>query len=380
MKLFKNAVINTVTSGVITNGSILVENGLIKDIGKDIKCDFDCEIIDLEGKTIYPGFIDGHSHLGLNERAIGKVGQDGHDETFPAAPELRAFDGINPHDDAFDIAIRGGITTAIISPSSGIGAVIAGTMSAVKTKGDCIDEMIVDSFVGMRGTMGPSAKFPALIMPKFPSSRTSVSAVIRELLLKSKQYMLKKEAGIKQAYMISFENMIPVLKQEVPLVIHANLKEDIFTAIRIAKEYNVKLVLLFVAEGHLVAKDLAKEGIDCLVGPVYQGHTRPEYRYHSKKVAAELAKHGVRISLIANSGNGKSDSINVQAALAIAQGLDEKTALKAITINVAKIFNLDKCVGSLEVGKHADFLVTEGRIFSRDFLIGDVYILGEKVN
>lgn len=377
MKVFKNANIYPVTSPAILGGMILVDEGLILELGKNLDYPSEAKIIDLNGANLYPGFIDAHSHLGVNERAIGEAGRDGHDETSPSTPHYRVYDGANPYDDAFDIALKGGITTAVLSPSSGIGSVVSGMMTAVKTKGDCIDDMIIKEQVGMRCTLGAAAKFPALIMPRFPSSRTSVSAVLREMLFKAKQYGAKKDAGIHQPYSLAMEATLPIINKEIPLVVHANLKEDIFTAIRIAKEYDVKLVLLFVAEGHLIADQLATEDVEILVGPVYQGHTRSEFRYHSKSVAYELSKRNLDIGLIGNSGNGKSDSITIQAALAIATGLDVQKALEAITINPAKIYGIDNRVGSIEVGKDADFVVSESNIFSRQGKIRKVYLKGE---
>ncbi|MFP4456396.1 MAG: amidohydrolase family protein [Clostridia bacterium] len=376
MKVFTNANINPITSPKIVNGMILIDQGKIVEVGKNIDYPANTEIIDLEGSDVYPGFIDGHSHLGVNERAIGSVGRDGHDETSPCTPHFRVCDGANPNDDAFDIALKGGITTAILSPSSGIGSVVPGMMTAIKTFGNYIDDMIIKEQVAIRCTLGPAAKFPALIIQRYPSSRTSLSAVLREVLLKTMQYKAKKDSNISQPFSLAMEAMLPVINKEIPLVVHANLKEDIFTAIRIKKEYDVNLVLLFVAEGHLIADQLASEDIEVLVGPVYQGHTRPEFRYHSKEVAAVLSNKGFDIGIIGNSGNSKSDSISIQASLAINEGLDRQKALEAITINPAKIYNISDKVGSIEVGKDADFVVCQGDLFSRSAIIKSVYVNG----
>jgi len=379
MKLFINTNIFPVTTSEIKYGSVLIDHGKILKVADSISPPENAEVIDLNGANMYPGFVDGHSHLGVNERAIGTVGRDGHDDTSPCTPHFRIYDGTNPNDDAFAIALSGGITTAVLSPASGMGSVIPGTMTAIKTYGRYIDDMIINEKVAVRATIGPSAKFPALIIQRYPSSRTSVSAVIREALLKTQFYKAKKDSRVEQPYLLDMEALLPVIEKKIPLVIHANLKEDIFTAIRIAKEYNIKIVILFAAEGHLIADQLKEEGIDVLVGPVYQGHTRPEFRYHSKKVASELSKKGINIGLIGNSGNGKSDSITIQAALAISEGLTREKALEAITINPAKIYGIDKRVGSIEKGKDADFVISEGDIFSRDSKIKRVYIEGNLV-
>lgn len=380
MLLIKNAKIYPITGPVIEKGSILIKDGKIAAIGSQIAEPQDAKVIDAQGKRVYPGFVDAHSHLGINERAIGAEGRDGHEGTMPVLAQLRAFDAANPLDDAFKIAIRGGITTAVISPASGVGTVIAGSMSAIKTKGDCIDDMIFAEYVGMRCTMGPAAKHPALIAPRVPSSRTSISAIIRDALFRTIHYKAVKDFGKVQPHNMVLEAMLPIINKEAPLVIHVNLKEDIFSAIRVVKEYGVKCVLLFVAEGHLIAEDLAKEGYPCLVGPVHSGHTNPEVRYHSPSVAAELQKAGVELAIIGNSGNGKSDAITVQAALAMSQGLDEEAALKAITINPAKIYGIDNRVGSIEIGKDADLIICQGNPLTRHGVIERVLIEGEVVS
>ena len=223
MLLIKNAKIYTMAGPAIEKGSILIDKGLIQAVGTGLAVPEGTQIID----------------------AI--------EASAPAQPQLRAYDGANPMDGKFAIARRGGITTAIISPSSeasnrgGTGTVIAGSMTAIKTSGDCIDDMIREEYVGMRATVGPAAKNFALLNQKFPSSRTSVAAVIRETLLKAMQYRAKKAAGMVVPYDLGMEAMLPIINKERPLVVHANLKQDVFNALRVLQEYDIRMVLLHVA-------------------------------------------------------------------------------------------------------------------------------------
>ena len=385
MLLIKNAKIYTMAGPAIEKGSILIDKGLIKAVGTGLAVPEGTQIIDASGKNIYPGFIDAQSQLGLIELALGFEGNDAIEASAPAQPQLRAYDGANPMDGKFAIARRGGITTAIISPSSeasnrgGTGTVIAGSMTAIKTSGDCIDDMIREEYVGMRATVGPAAKNFALLNQKFPSSRTSVAAVIRETLLKAMQYRVKKAAGMVVPYDLGMEAMLPIINKERPLVVHANLKQDIFNALRVLEEYDIRMVLLHVAEGHLIADDLAEAGVACLVGPLHISHASSETHYQSKTVAAKLYEAGVPFALIGHSGSTKSDMITIQAALAVAAGLPEEEALKAITLYPAQIYGIDDRVGSLEVGKVADLVLTQGCPLTRQGIIEYVYIAGEKV-
>ncbi len=376
MLFIKNARIYTMAGKIIENGSLLIEGSKIKEVGADLKAPLQAEQIDAAGKNIYPGFIDAHSQLGINESGLGAEGRDGHEGVLPVAPHLRAFDAINPLDRMFQVANSSGLTTAIIGPTSGRGTVIAGSMSAIKTTGDCIDDMILAECVGIRCTMGPTAKHLALVAPRIPSSRTTIAALMRDTFLKTLQYKAVKEDR-PQPYNMVYEAMIPVMEKKMPIVVHANLKEDVFNAIRVAKEYDVRLILLFVAEAHLIAKDLKKEQVPCLLGPLHAAHSNPEVRHHSKTAAAELSKAGASFAIIGNTGRSKSDAITVQAALAQAAGLAEIEALKAITIYPAQIYGIDKRVGSLEAGKDADLVICRGNPLTRDGVIEKVFVNGE---
>ena len=362
MLLIKNGKIYTMAGEIIENGSILIKEGKIIEVGKDIIAPLDAEVVDVEGRMVTPGFIDAHCHLGLWEEGIGFEGSDGNEAVDPVTPHLRAIDGINPMDISFQEAYEGGVTTAVTGPGSA--NVIGGSFVAIKTYGNRIDNMIIKYPVAMKVAFGENPKRVYNGQKKSPMTRMATAAILRETLYKAKTYMEKKERAEDPSkmpdYDIKMEALIPVLKREIPLKAHAHRADDIFTALRIAKEFDVDITLDHCTEGHLIADELAKEGKPAIVGPTFGNRSKFELKNKSFDAPRILIEAGIKVAITTDSPVIPLQHLSLCAGLAHNAGLDEIEALKTITINPAEIVGLSHRIGSIEAGKDADIVVFDG--------------------
>lgn len=363
MILIKNGYIYTMAGETIEGGSILVDAGKIIEIGKDIVAPLDAKVIDAGGRMITPGFIDAHCHLGMWEDGMGFEGDDGNEWVEPVTPHLRAIDGINPMDITFKEAYEGGVTTAVTGPGSA--NVIGGQFVAVKTYGKRVDDMIIKEPVAMKIAFGENPKRVHEDQKQSPITRMATAAKLRETLFEAKEYFNKKEEGVEDPskmpeYDMKMEAMIKVLKKEIPLKAHAHRADDILTAIRIAKEFDLDITLDHCTEGHLIADILAEEGKPALVGPSLTDRSKIELRNQTFDTPKILNEAGVKIAIITDSPVIPLQYLSLCAGLAAKSGLDEMEALKAITINPAEIVGISDRVGSLEVGKDADIVIFDG--------------------
>lgn len=355
-------------------GDIKIVDGKIVKIGKDLNGD---EVIDATGKNVYPGLVEAHCHMGLEGYGIGFERADVNEYGNPDTPELRAIDGVNPLDPVFKSAREAGVTTVCTGPGSA--NVLGGTFTAIKTVGNRVDDMIVKKEAAMKCAFGENPK--RCYKDKGTYSRMSVAANLRNMLFKAKEYMDKKEHDEKKpAFDMQMEALIPVLKKEIPLKAHAHAADDIFTAIRIAKEFDVNLTLEHCTEGHLIADDLIKEGYPMAVGPTLTHATKFELKDKSWVTPGVLASKGGQVSIITDSPVIPEQYLPMCAALAIHAGMDKFLALKAITINPAKHIGIADRVGSIEEGKDGDILITDGDLFDINHTVDTVLINGKKVN
>lgn len=363
MIVIKNGTINTITNGIII-GDIIIENGKIKEIGNDLVTPLDAKIIDAQGRYVFPGFIDAHTHLGLWEDGMGYEGADGNEETDPITPQLNPIDGINPMDNTFEEAYKGGITSVCTTPGSA--NVMGGQCIAIKTFGKRIDNMVVKNPVASKIAFGENPKSCYGRDEKMPQTRMAIASLLRENLTKAEEYMeeldlyMEHEDHDKPEYDIRMESLIPVLKGQIPFKVHAHRADDIFTAIRIAKEFNVKLTLDHCTEGHLIADELLEEGYPVIVGPSLSERSKIELRNLTFDTAGILSNTGVNVSLTTDHPVIPIQYLPMCAGIAVKHGMKREDSIKAITINPAKTLGIDDKVGSIEVGKDADIVIWDG--------------------
>ena len=359
---------------------IRVEGGKIKEIGPDLTPLPGEEVIDASGLRVYPGFIDAHSHLGLDNYGMGWEGHDYNEMGDIVAAQLRAIDSFNPMEQGVRKALEGGVTTVGTGPGSA--NVLGGTFIAVKTHGKCVDDMIVKDPVAMKCAFGENPK--RCYKDKGDSARMTTAAKLREMLFSARDYMERKEAAggdISKSpkFDMKMEALIPVLKGEIPLKAHAHRADDICTAIRIAKEFGVKMTLEHCTEGHLIPEVVARSGFPAAVGPTLTNASKIELVNKSFETPGVLARAGVQVSIITDNPVIPQSYLPLCAGLAVKAGMDPFQALQAITINPAKHLGIEDRVGSLEVGKDGDVVLTKGDPMVSDSTVAAVVLNGEKV-
>ena len=364
MLLIKGGTVKTITQGDITDGEILIDEGKILAVGKRLDVPADCEIFNAAGKLVTPGLIDGHTHIGLDESAIRWEGADYNEMSEPVTPEMRGIDGLNPIDEAFQLALAGGVTTAVTGPGSA--NVMGGTFLALKLYGNCVDEMVIRNPVAMKVAFGENPKWVyGQNGKKKPVTRMGIASLLRETLSKAKRYAEELEAaekgeGKKPPYDFRLESLLPVLRKEIPLKAHAHRADDILTMLRIAREFDVDVTLDHCTEGHLIVDQLVQANKPVLVGPTLGGKSKYELKNKSFVTPGILSKAGLEVCIITDAPVIPLQHLPLAAGLAIREGMEEDAAWRAITINPAHVAGIDRRVGSLEAGKDADIAVFNG--------------------
>ena len=371
--LFKNATIYTMEQDPFV-GDFKIDKGVFTQIGKNLTADVGEDVQDLSGLYVFPGLVESHCHLGMEETAIRFEGNDVNEITDPITPNMRGIDGCNPMDETVELALKGGVTTVAAGPGSA--NVLGGTFFAYKTKGNCIDEMSIQNPIAMKAAFGENPK--RCYKDKKIDTRMQISALLRETLAKTKEYMEKKEAGKDVAYDQKLEAMIPVVKREIPLKCHCHRADDILTVIRIAKEYDIKVTLDHVTDARCIIPQIKESGFPCICGPALTHKSKFELANMSFETPNELYKAGILFSIITDSPVVPQQYLSLSAALAAKAGLPEYEAIKAITINPAKILGLDNRLGSIKEGKDADFVICTKNILDTTNEIKAVYVDGKK--
>ncbi|MDD5954069.1 MAG: amidohydrolase [Firmicutes bacterium] len=357
MILIKNGYIKPMVGEDIENGCVLIgDDGKIAAVGADLRAPEGCTVIDAGGKLVTPGCVDAHCHIGLDNEGMGWEGHDYNEIIDPVTPQLRAIDSINPQDEAFGLALQGGVTSACTGPGSA--NVVGGTFVAIKLSGKRVDNMIIKNPLAMKCAFGENPKrCYGQGLKKSPTTRMATAALLRELLFKARNYMQDKDAGKNPAFDMKLEAMLPVMRGEIPLKAHAHRADDILTSIRIAKEFGVKLTLDHCTDGAIIADELAQEGYSAFVGPSLGGKSKIELQNKSFTTPAVLHEAGVPISIITDAPVIPLQYLPMCAGLAVNAGLNEETAWRAITINPAVQTGIGDRVGSLEPGKDADVVI-----------------------
>ena len=357
MLLIKNGYIKTMAGNDISGGSILIgDDGKIIAVAQEIAAPEGAQIIDAEGRLVTPGCVDAHCHIGLDNEAMGWEGMDYNEIVDPITPQLRAIDSINPMDEAFNNAVRGGVTAACTGPGSA--NVVGGTFVAIKLHGKRVDNMIIKNPIAMKCAFGENPKrCYGQGAKKSPMTRMGTAALLRELLFKTKRYLEDKQASKNPPFDMKLESMLPVIEGKLPLKAHAHRADDILTSIRIAKEFGVKLTLDHCTDGALIADELAAENYPAFVGPTFGNKSKIELANKSFTTPKVLAEAGVKVSIITDAPVIPLQYLPMCAALAVNAGLDTEYAWKAITINAAESTGISDRVGSLEPGKDGDVVI-----------------------
>ena len=380
--LIKNGLVHDAVHRDAYKADILLADGKITAIGSGLTAPADAAVFDADGLEVYPGFVDAHTHIGLDGYGIGYEGCDYNEMNDIWTPQLRAIDGINPRDPSLGDARRAGVTCVCTGPGSA--NVLGGTFLAMKTVGDRVDNMVVRDPVAMKCAFGENPK--RCYRDKCDSTRMSTAAFLRGALMQARDYGARKQAANGDvtkmpAYNQKLEALLPVLAREIPLKAHAHQANDIFTALRIAREFNLRLTLEHVTEGHLIVDELAKEkDVPMAVGPSLTFASKYELQNKSWATPGVLAKAGCHVSIITDNSVIPQQYLPLCAGMAVKAGMDPFDALKAITLNPAEHIGVADRVGSLEVGKDADVVITAGSPFEVMTPVKAVFIDGNRVD
>ena len=341
---------------------ILIEGKIISKIGKLEEKDYpNAKVIDAEGKYVTPGLVDPHCHVGLMESTIGWAGSDVNEATNPITPELRGIDGIKPHDECFKEALESGVTTVCLGPGSA--NLIGGTFAAIKTKGNTVDEMILVPELAMKMALGENPKRVYGNSKTSPQTRMASAALIREWLFKAKNYYDKKQEALKDPennkgpeFNMKLESLSRVF-DGLPVKLHAHQADDIATAMRIKREFNLNMTIEHCTEGYLIAESLKENNQMVIIGPTMHNKSKYELKAKSFDSGRILYENGILFSIMTDHPVIEQKHTLIQVALFVKAGLPKLEALKAVTINAAKTCFIDHLVGSIKEGKHADIVI-----------------------
>lgn len=367
------------SAGVIESGTILVEHNLITAVGRDIDIPAECKVVNASGKYVTPGFIDAHTHIGLEEEIYRVEGDDVNETSDPITPQLQAMDGINFADLAFADALKGGVTRSMSMPGSA--NIIGGQAVFLKHLAPSMSEMAYHNPWGLKAALGENPKRVYSGQRKAPKTRMANASLLREALYSAAQVMDKKQLKPGEDY--KYLPVIKVLKREMPILIHVHRADDILTALRIKDEFNIDMVIQHGTEAFMVADELAKRDVAVALGPLLVNRAKVEMKEVSFKNALRLAESGVKFSFITDHPVIPIEHLRVCAALTVREGLDEDLALRAITSLPAGILRVDHEIGSISEGKCADLVIFDGHPFDYrskvDLVVVDGMLWGDHI-
>lgn len=367
----------------IDRGTVVIRDGKITAVGPDdqIRLPEDVSTIDATGSWVLPGFVEAHSHLGIDEEGQGWAGDDLNEKNDPNGARMRALDGINPADLGFLDALSGGITTTVVLPGSA--NPIGGQAVAVKCWGRTADKMVLRDPVAVKSALGENPKRVYGNQNKLPSTRLGIAAVLRDAFTSAQDYRARREHAARQGTPFDREPtldvMVRVLDGELPWFQHVHRADDIATAIRLADEFGYRLVINHGTEAHLLADLIAQRGIPVISGPLFGGRSKVELRNRTLRNPGILARAGIELAITTDHNEVPINFLALQATLAVKEGLDRKTALRSITLNPAKILGLDDRVGSLQPGLDADVVLWSGDPLDVMSRVQRVFINGRDV-
>jgi imidazolonepropionase-like amidohydrolase len=345
--LLKNATLYPITSEPIKNGDVLIDNGKIIKVGKNLQTDAPVKIIECDQHYLLPGFIDVHTHLGLYDEGTGWAGNDANETAEAMTPHIRAIDGVYPLDPAFSDAIKSGITTAHVMPGSA--NVIGGTTSVIKTTGKNVKKMIVQEIAGLKLALGEN--------PKRIHSQGNNDSITRMGIMGMLREAFYKAIHTDNPDNLRVAPLVMALKREIPVRIHAHRADDIITALRLAEEFNLDLRIEHCTEGHLIASELAGMNLKVSVGPTLTRRSKIELKNKTWKTYQELTNNGVEVSITTDHPYTPIQYLNICAGIAVREGMSEQKALEGITILPARNLRLEQQLGSIDEGKEADLVL-----------------------
>ena len=383
MILIKNANIITMANTGYSSGYLLCVGNQIRDLGSMAECPSEevlkvlkeeakddkqtLIVIDANGKNVYPGLIDAHCHVGMQEDGVGTEGEDLNEDTDPLTPHIKAVDGIYYMDRSFNDACEAGVTTCVTGPGSA--NAIGGVFAAIKTDNRDISQMLLKENAAMKFAFGQNPKFVYGDKKVTPTTRMATVALMREILeetgeyaQKLKRYEENSDEEEKPDFDIKKEALLPVLKGELPVKAHAHRADDILTAIKLSKRYGFHLTLEHATEGHLIADCLSAENVGVIYGPIITERCKTELKNHTAKTPGILADKGIEIAIMTDHPCVPIQYLALSAMVAVKNGMDYEKALRAITITAANLAGISDRVGTLEVGKDADIIITDGDI------------------
>jgi imidazolonepropionase-like amidohydrolase len=368
-----------VAGAPIEDGVVLVNDGRVEAVGRDVRVPDGAEWVGAAGKVVLPGLVDAHTHLGVHEEAEGWAGQDTNEMTEPVTPQVRALDAINPADLGFADAVAGGVLTVNVNPGSG--NPIGGQAAAVRSAGRTVDDMVLRAPSGLKSALGENPKRVYGDRKQLPSTRLGTAAVIRDALVKARNYLDKLDRGDDPPPErdLRWEALGQVLRGEIPWRQHCHRADDIATALRLADEFGYRLVIDHGTEAVLLADRLAERDVPVLIGPLLTSRSKVELRNRSLTNPGRLAAAGVELGIITDHPVVPIHLLAVQAALAVREGLDPAAALRAVTLTPARVLGLDDRLGSLEPGKHATLCVWSGDPLDARSRVEAAWIEGRRV-
>lgn len=348
-----NGKLYTMEDGIIERGTVVIADGKITAVGADVTIPQDAQVIDVEGRIITPGFIDAHTHMGIDEEIHQPIGDDCNEMTEPNTAELRAMDAINYRDLSFQDAVKAGITTVMITPGSA--NVFGGLITVMKTAGKTYRDMLINGEAGLKMAFGENPKRVYGDKDKTPSTRMATMAIARQGFYEVKEYLKKNEED--KEFSLQTEHIAKALDGGIPVRAHAHRADDILTAIRLRDEFHLDLVIEHCTDGHLIVDELKEAGVPVTVGPSLSNRAKVEMEHVTFRTPGILAKAGVDVAIITDHPCTPIQYLPICAGIAMREGMEEYDAFKALTITPAKILKIADRTGSLKVGKDADIVV-----------------------
>jgi len=362
MLLIKNGKVLTMAGEIYEKGDVLIEDGKIAAVGESLDAAPDARVIDAKGCWVMPGLIDAHCHIGIMEEKVGVEGKDLNEANDPVTPQMRALDGVNPLDHSFQDARKAGITAVMTGPGSS--NVIGGQFLVMKTAGTCVDDMVILEPAAMKVSFGENPKRTFSGKNKTPMTRMGIAAMLREALTCASNYSSRKSRalGSGQEFEIDLkmEALLPVLSREMPLKAHVHRADDIMTALRIAREFNLDITLDHCTEGDQVISKIIESGATAIVGPILTSKSKVETSKKTYATAGRLSRAGIKTAICTDHPMVHIGHLTMSAAYAVKEGMEMKSALEAITINAAEIIGAGHRIGSIEPGKDADIAIFDG--------------------